>query len=109
VDTLGLVQSVAVHGADVPYSVGAALVLGRRLGVMPRLLKTWADTVYQGPLGEWVRAMWGVELEIVRRADEVRGFVAQKWRWIVERTNGWLGDLSYRIRIRKLRGASSRP
>jgi hypothetical protein len=27
----------------------------------------------------------------VRRADEIRRFVVQKWRWIVERTNGWFG------------------
>jgi hypothetical protein len=38
-DTLGLVQTVVVHGADVPDSVGATLVLARRLGTMPRLLK----------------------------------------------------------------------
>lgn len=91
VDTLGLVQSVVVHGADVPDSVGASLVLARRVGSMPRLLKIWADTAYQGPLGAWARALWGVDLEVVRRTEEIRGFVVQKWRWIVERTNGWLG------------------
>lgn len=91
VDTLGLVQSVAVHGADVPDSVGASLVLARRVGEMPRLWKIWADAAYQGPLSAWVRGLWGVGLEVVRRVEEARGFAVQKWRWIVERTLGWLG------------------
>ena len=91
VDTLGLVQSVVVHGADVADSVGASLVVARRVGTLPRLQKIWADLGYQGPLGDWIRGLCGAELEIVRRTDEVRGFVVIKWRWIVERTHGWLG------------------
>jgi transposase len=49
VDTQGLVQSVVVHGADVHDSVGAALVLARRVGSMERLQKILADMAYQGP------------------------------------------------------------
>lgn len=91
VDTQGLVQSVVVHGADVPDAVGAALVLARRVGSAPRLAKILADMAYRGPLVEWVFDLSGVTLEIVTRAEEARGFVVQKWRWIVERTHAWLG------------------
>ena len=91
VDTQGLIQSVVVHGADVHDSVGAILVIARLAGSMPRLEKILADTAYQGPLGTWIFELSGVTLEIVRRAEEARGFVVQKWRWIVERTHAWLG------------------
>jgi putative transposase len=91
VDTQGLVQSVVVHGADAHDSVGAVLVLARRVGSARRLEKILADMAYQGPLGAWVFELSGVTLEIVKRAEEVKGFAVQKWRWIVERTHAWLG------------------
>ncbi len=91
VDTQGLVQSVVVHGADVHDSVGAVLVLARCVQSMERLEKVLADMAYQGPLGAWVFALSGVTVEIVKRAEEAKGFVVQKWRWIVERTHAWLG------------------
>lgn len=91
VDTQGLVHSVVVHGADVHDSVGAVLVLARCVRSAPRLAKILADMAYQGPLGAWVFELSGVTLEIVKRAEEVKGFAVQKWRWIVERTHAWLG------------------
>ncbi len=32
----------------------------------------------------------GVNLEVVKRSDQARGFVVLPKRWIVERTFGWL-------------------
>jgi transposase len=32
----------------------------------------------------------GLRVEVVRRAEEDRGFVVQKRRWVVERTNAWM-------------------
>jgi len=32
----------------------------------------------------------GVEVEVVKRSDNIPGFVVQAKRWIVERTFGWL-------------------
>ncbi|WP_374270591.1 transposase [Corallococcus sp. RDP092CA] len=32
----------------------------------------------------------GLAVEIVRREEEDTGFVVQKRRWVVERTNAWL-------------------
>jgi transposase len=36
-------------------------------------------------------AMPGLVTKIVRRCDQVKGFVVPRKRWIVERTIGWLG------------------
>jgi putative transposase len=59
--------------------------------VCPRLELIWADAAYRGALVEWVKETCGWRLEIVTRAAEQRGFEVQHWRWIVERTFGWLG------------------
>jgi hypothetical protein len=32
----------------------------------------------------------GINVEVVKRSDLDKGFVVQAWRWIVERTLGWL-------------------
>ncbi len=39
----------------------------------------------------WVERECGWTLEIVKRADDLRGFVVLPKRWIVERTFAWLG------------------
>ena len=59
-------------------------------GRMPRLRRLWADGAYCGRLVRWARraAIW--VLEIVSRPPGSTGFLRLKWRWIVERTNGWL-------------------
>lgn len=49
-----------------------------------------ADQSYQGELIEEVEAAYGSTLEIVSKLGE--GFVVQPWRWIVERTFGWLDN-----------------
>jgi putative transposase len=59
-----------------------------------RLRRIWADGAYGGALLGWVWALrpWRkVHLEIVRRPKGVKGFQRLPWRWIVERTFGWLG------------------
>jgi transposase len=52
--------------------------------------KVWADGGYTGSLTEWAAAKLGLDVEIVRRPDEAKGFVLLKRRWIVERTLAWL-------------------
>ena len=55
-------------------------------GRMPRLERIWGDGGYAGQLVDWVRETTGWELAIVKRADDLRGFVVLPKRWIVERT-----------------------
>lgn len=62
---------------------------------LPRLVKIWADGNYSGEktIG-WVAGLRSenpVELEIVPRKKNQEGFEVLPWRWIVERTFGWLG------------------
>ena len=62
-------------------------------GLYPFLLKLYADGGYQGP--QFSRAMKTimaqVNVEIVKRPDHAKGFVALPRRWVVERTFAWLG------------------
>ena len=46
---------------------------------------------YAGQLIGWVQQICGWVLEIVKRSDDVTGFVVLPKRWIVERTFGWFG------------------
>jgi transposase len=50
----------------------------------------WADGGYAGNLVEWVAAVLQRTLSIVKRPQKSQGFQVLQWRWIVERTFGWL-------------------
>lgn len=82
-----------VHRADLQDRDGGALVIATLFGLYPFLLKLYADGGYQGP--EFRRAikkiMTQVNIEIVKRSDQTKGFVVLPKRWIVERTFAWLG------------------
>ena len=88
---MGLLLSVVVHCAGIQDRDGAKLVLARLLGKFPRLRLFWADGGYAGQLIAWVASLVaGWTLEIVKRSDDVKGFVVLPRRWVVERTFGWL-------------------
>jgi putative transposase len=91
VDTLGLVLAVVVHAASIQDRDGAKLVLAKLKGRFSRLKLIWADGGYAGQLIEWTWALGHWVLEIVKRSDDVKGFVVLPKRWIVERTFGWFG------------------
>jgi putative transposase len=82
---------VVVHAASIQDRDGAKLVLAKLVGLFPRLQRIWADGGYAGQLIDWVKALGGWTLEIVKRSDNLRGFVVLPKRWIVERTFAWLG------------------
>jgi putative transposase len=94
VDTLGLILAVVVHSAAVQDRDGALAVLAKLLVGFPRLALIWADGGYAGRLvrflDRWKRSL-GWVLQIVKRTDDMKGFVVLPRRWIVERTFGWLG------------------
>jgi putative transposase len=94
VDVLGLVLIAVVHPADVQDRDGARLVLTLLRQTFTRLRLIWADGGYAGQLLDWVRRLRTrnrLELEIVKRSDDVKGFKLLPHRWVVERTFGWLG------------------
>jgi putative transposase len=96
VDTMGLILLVLVHPADVQDRDGARSLLSSLLLVggrrFQRLQLIWGDAGYAGQLIEWMVKLFGskLRLEIVRRNEEHK-FSVVRWRWIVERTFGWLG------------------
>jgi putative transposase len=88
---LGLLLVVVVHAANIQDRDGAKLVLAKLAGKFWRLKLIWADGGYAGQLIEWARQLGRWVLEIVKRSDDVTGFVVLPKRWIVERTFSWLG------------------
>ncbi|MFI5754564.1 transposase [Streptomyces sp. NPDC051569] len=50
----------------------------------------WADGGYTGSLVDWCRQKLALTLQIVKRTDDMTGFVVLPRRWIVERTFAWL-------------------
>jgi transposase len=82
-----------VHAADIQDRDGGALVMATMFGMYPFLLKLYADGGYQGPVFRRAvkKIMTQVNVEIVKRSDQAKGFVVLPKRWVVERTFAWLG------------------
>ena len=92
-DTLGLVLVCVVHSASVQDRDGAKEVLKLLEGAFGWIAKIWADGGYAGSLIEWVSNLGRrrtIDLEIVKRSDDAKGFEVLPRRWIVERTFAWL-------------------
>jgi putative transposase len=83
-------MKVLVHSAGMQDRDGAKLVLEGIKVDHPSLEKLWADSAYRGELIKWVKELTGIELEIVKRTDDLSGFVIVPKRWVGERTLGWL-------------------
>lgn len=92
VDTLGLILGVWITPANTPERDGAKGLLGWVLVWFSWLRKMWVDGGYSGPeFAAWVRTIRPkLEVEVVRRCDDVKGFKVLPRRWVVERTFGWL-------------------
>jgi transposase len=93
VDTQGLMLHAIVTAADIQDRDGGAWLLGTLFGLYPFLVKLYADGGYQGPEFRTAvqAALQSVAVEIVKRSDQVKGFVVLPKRWVVERTLAWPG------------------
>jgi putative transposase len=76
-----------------PTDWDGAVEVFKRVGTgLPRLAKVWADSAYRvDALATWIGANARWVLEVVRKRPGQTTFEVRKWRWIVERTFGWLG------------------
>lgn len=90
VDALGLLLAVVVTGAGVQDRDGAMPLLAKLRATCLRIALVWADSAYAGALVAWARRRPGIALEIVKRTDDVSGFVVLPRRWVVERTLAWI-------------------
>ncbi len=92
VDTLGLVLGAWVTPASTPEREGAQALLQRFLGALGWLRILWVDGGYSGQdFAQWVSGLRRkLEVEVVQRSDQTRGFRVLPRRWVVERTFSWL-------------------
>jgi len=92
VDTLGLVLGVVVTPASTTERDGGKAVLSLVLGWFTCLRLLWVDGGYAGTkFANWVKTLRPkLEVEVVKRSDDVHGFKVLPYRWVVERTFGWL-------------------
>lgn len=90
VDVLGLILMVVITPALAQDRDGADPVLRQARREYPTLKKVWVDGAYNGQVIEHLRQDTGLDIEMNKRTDNVKGFVVVPKRWVVERTNGWL-------------------
>lgn len=98
VDTLGLLLCVLVTAASVQDRDGAFGLLARLRERFSTIAVVWADGGYAGRLVDWARQVLAMAVTVVKRSDDVSGFVVLPRRWVVERTFGWL--MRYRRLVR---------
>jgi putative transposase len=91
VDTEGHLLAVLVEAANRGDRDGARWVLSWVSKRWPDLRKLWADQGYSGEdLAEWLRHWYGIDLEVVQKPTEQRGFAVLPRRWVVERSIAWV-------------------
>ncbi|MFF8430537.1 transposase [Streptomyces sp. NPDC016566] len=82
VDTLGLLLGVMVTAADTGDRAAAQVLLHQVADAHHRLALVWADGGYTGSLVEHCLATLALVLAIVKRSDDMRGFVVLPKRWM---------------------------
>lgn len=92
VDTMGLLLGVEITPANVPERQGALALLERCLVWFTWLRMMWVDGGYSGKtFSQDVRTVRPkLEVQVVKRCDDVSGFKVLPRRWVVERTFAWL-------------------
>ena len=89
-DTLGLLQNVKVHSADIQDQDGAKALLRETKRANKKLKVVFGDSAYKrDKLPDWALRE-GFVLQPVLRPVGVKGFVVLPKRWIVERTFAWI-------------------
>jgi transposase len=92
VDSEGLPMRVVVQSAAIQDRDGAGLVLDKIRKRFPRLELIWADGGYNAwQVNAAVPKVPSLRTEIVKRGDNMKGFVVLPHCWVVERTFSWFG------------------
>jgi putative transposase len=99
-----MILAVVVLPADLSDGQGAQELLKPVYKKLTRMKKVWLDAGYQDGFVGWLTQLTGWNVEVVRRSEQGRwgaadqpppqapsGFQVLPFRWIVERTFGWLG------------------
>lgn len=88
-DALGLILAVTVTAASLSDNAIGIRLLNQAKNAYPTISKAWADTGFKNAAVEH-GATIGIDVEVVPRNTQTRGFHVLKRRWVVERTLGWL-------------------
>lgn len=89
VDTLGLVLAVVIQSGSLQDRDGAAAVISKMLQSYRKVTILFADGSYRGKLIGWVKSIFKISLQIIKR-DEKHNFKVVPKRWMVERTFAWI-------------------
>ena len=87
---MGLLLVVIVTAASVQDRDAARTLLAQLATSCQRIRLIWADGGYAGKLVDFTRDRLRIVLQIVKRRDDVTGFVVLPRRWVVERTLAWI-------------------
>jgi transposase len=88
-DTLGLLLAVIVAAASVSDNAIGNSLLDQATTTHPAMTKTWVDAGFKATTVEH-GATLGIDVEIITKDPQTKGFSVVKRRWVVERTIGWL-------------------
>jgi putative transposase len=92
VDSEGLPMQVVFHSAAIQDRDGAGPVLDKIRRSFPWLELIWADGAYNALQVDVAAAkVPRLRRAIVKRSDDMKGFVVLPRRWVVERTFSWFG------------------
>jgi transposase len=80
-----MVTTASVHDSN-----AAVPLLERLRDRFKKITLVWADGGYAGRLVAWAKEKLRLTVQIVKRSDDVSGFVVLPRRWCVERTFAWL-------------------
>ncbi|MFI6730953.1 IS5 family transposase [Streptomyces atratus] len=89
VDTLGLLLLVMVTAASVSDNEAGKQLLTQISGSHPTITKAWVDTGYKVQDIEHGASL-GIDVDVVPRNTQVKGFSVVPRRWVVERSFGWI-------------------
>jgi transposase len=90
VDCLGLLLVVTVTAASVQDRDGACPLLALLRERFSTISLIRADGGYAGRLVTWAANVLRLTVTVVKRTDDLAGFVVLPRRWVVERSFGWL-------------------
>lgn len=88
-DVLGLLLVVQVTAASVQDTAGGRVVVGQVARRYPTVAIAWVDSGYKQSVID-TGAQHGIDVQVVTKEPQQRGFKPQRKRWAVERTFGWL-------------------
>ncbi|MEN8652232.1 transposase [Streptomyces sp. 21So2-11] len=89
-DTTSLLLMISVTVASVTDRQAATDMLPVLRTRFPTITRLWADGGYTGVLITWALTVLHLVVTVIKRSDDVSGFVVLPRRWVVERSFAWL-------------------